>query len=85
MGQDEETKVQKFYGRSQDDYSLWRIRIEAAMDGKNYWEQIEHKDCPPDVKRKGRSDDCCIPRGYATTRLLIQSKGAAPDVSTSGR
>ncbi len=52
MGQGEETKVQKFYGRSQDNYSLWRIRIEAAVDGKNNWKQIEQKDCPPDEKRK---------------------------------
>ena len=35
-----------------DNYNLWRIRAESALDGKGYWDQLQSKDCPDDVKKK---------------------------------
>ena len=53
MAGDEDTyKIQRFHGRQSDDYTTWRLRAEIALKGKGYWEQIQSRDCKPDVKNK---------------------------------
>lgn len=38
----EEFKVSKFNGATTDDYSLWRLRLEALLDPKGYLEKLEN-------------------------------------------
>ena len=49
---DEENKIQKFNGRLNDDYNLWRIRAEAALKGKGYWKALHDEKCTVEVKQK---------------------------------
>lgn len=49
---DDTTKIQKFSGSRNDDYSLWRLRAEIALKGKGFWTELEKKDCSEDIKNK---------------------------------
>lgn len=52
MAGNDDHKIQRFHGKSTDDYNLWRIRAEVALKGKGYWSQVCKEDCPADVKEK---------------------------------
>lgn len=52
FGTEDSTKIQKFNGIRNDDYSLWRLRAEIALKGKGFWTQLELKTCDEDVKNK---------------------------------
>ena len=53
MAGDEDTyKIQRFHGRQSDDYTTWRMRAELALKGKGYWDQLQSRDCKPEIKNK---------------------------------
>eukprot|EP00171_Calliarthron_tuberculosum_P019463 IDg19463t1 len=52
MAGDDDNKIQRFHGKSTDDYNLWRIRAEVALKGKGYWTEVYKNDCSADVKQK---------------------------------
>ncbi len=39
------SKFKKFRGQSNEDYRLWRLRVETALRGKDYWENVSAKGC----------------------------------------
>ena len=49
---EDEYKIQKFFGRANDDYNLWRIRAEMSLKGKDYWEELRKEDCSIKTKQK---------------------------------
>lgn len=65
MAGDDDHKIQKFHGKSTDDYNLWRIRAEVALKGKGYWANVHRNECPADVKEKAAA-------------MLTQALGDAP-------
>lgn len=34
-------RVKVFKGRQNEDYSIWRDRIEVALDMKGYWDELQ--------------------------------------------
>lgn len=52
MAGDDENKIQKFNGRSTEDYNLWRVRAEISLKGKGYWSKLSKDDCDTDTKEK---------------------------------
>lgn len=47
-----DAKLSKFNGKSNEDYSIWRIRAEIALKGKGYWKQLDKETCPENTKEK---------------------------------
>lgn len=47
-----EAKIPKFNGRPNEDFLLWRYRLEAALKGKGYWDQLKAEGCKSDIKDK---------------------------------
>lgn len=47
-----EEKVQKFMGRSNESYAMWRFRLVTMLKGKGYWVDIREKDCSSEIKTK---------------------------------
>lgn len=52
MTNDEEAKLVKFNGRSNEDYAIWRMRAEVSLKGKGLWEKLDKEDCPNSTKEK---------------------------------
>jgi len=52
MSEKEDNKIQRFSGRAQDDYNLWRVRAEICLKGKGYWKQLQNEDCAEEIKEK---------------------------------
>lgn len=44
------TNMEKLNGRNTDDYKLWRLYCEIALEGKSFWSKLESKTCNQDVK-----------------------------------
>ena len=65
MTKDDDERIQRFQGRTTDDYNLWRLRAEIALKGKGYWGKLNKDECPDDIKDKA-------------TALLTASLGDAP-------
>lgn len=49
---EETTKIGKIGGRQSDDYHLWRLCFEIALNEEEYWNQLQSKDCNQEVKDK---------------------------------
>ena len=47
-------RLKKFNGRKDEDYNLWRRRVEFAFKGKKYSKYIQEEKCSEDMK-----DDAC--------------------------
>eukprot|EP00171_Calliarthron_tuberculosum_P000561 IDg561t1 len=52
MASNEENKIQRFNGRSFDDFNLWRSRAEITLKSKGYWSKLLTSNCSQDVKDK---------------------------------
>ena len=43
-------RLMKFNGRKDEDYNLWRNRVELAFKGKKYWKFIQEDNCSEEMK-----------------------------------
>lgn len=58
-------RLLKFNGKKDEDYNLWRRRVEFAFKGKKYWKYMKDGTCSEDMK-----DDACA--------LLVGALGNVP-------
>ena len=45
------SRIQKSYGRSRDEYSLWRFRDGMCFKVKGYWNQLQKENCPQNLRK----------------------------------
>lgn len=72
MTNGEDSKVQNFNARRQDDYSLQRLRAKTALKGKGLWSKLSVDECGQDSKDK--ASPMLVPPLGTTALCVCSSK-----------
>lgn len=76
MSSDGNPKIQKFNGRRNDDYTLWRLRCEMALKGKGHWSELETKGC--DQRTNDKSSAMMVAALGDSALMVCSSKISEP-------